>query len=138
MFDEKPQAFLALPVKDATSQSLAGVISDVLRSQGVEPILPAETATTGPLAEQIQDAIRRANLVVADLTGASPHVLFEVGLALGLNKPVLLLSQAPGKDVLPIGLQAYQVAVYRPDDVATVRRYVELWLRDFLKRRETA
>lgn len=137
MFVEKPQAFLALALNDATSQSLATEISNVLKTQGVEPMLPAHLSTGSALEEQIHGAIRRANLVIADLTGANPNVLFEVGMAIGLNKAVLLISQAPGKDV-PVGLQAHQVAVYRPDDVATVRRYVEFWLRDFLTRKETA
>ena len=89
------------------------------------------------LSDQIHSAIRRAEFVVADLTGANPNVLFEVGLALGLNKPVLLLSQGPTKE-MPFDLQQLQVAMYRPDDLTAVRRYVELWLRDIRARRQTA
>lgn len=133
MFRESPQAFLALPLKDEASQKLAGAIADVLEQQGFEPILPPTGTGSGP-ADQIQGAVRRADLVVADLTGTNPNVLFEVGMALGLNKPVLLISQGSSADV-PADLHAYQVVTYRPDDVATVRKYVELWLRDFLASR---
>lgn len=137
MFQEKPQAFLAMPLKDESSRDLAAVIGSVLREQGVEPLSPTDLAPTSALSEQIYGAIKRANVVVADLTGANPNVLFEVGVALGLNKPVLLISQSPSSDV-PADLQAHQVALYRPDDVATVRRYVQFWLRDYLTRSETA
>jgi nucleoside 2-deoxyribosyltransferase len=138
MFQEKAEAFLALPLKDPASKNLAGQIGDLLREQGIEPILAADGGTSGAgaLAER-QNAIRRAEFVVADLTGSNPNVLFEVGLALGLSKPVLLLSQGPAKDV-PFDLHSQQVAMYRPDDLATVGQYVNLWLRDVRKRRQSA
>jgi nucleoside 2-deoxyribosyltransferase len=137
MFHEKAQAFLALPLKDAASLELAKQIGEVLKDQGLEPVLAAEISSSGVLSDRVQSAIRRAEIVVADLTGANPNVLFEVGLALGLSKPILLLSQGPAKDV-PFDLHTHQVAMYRPDDPGTVRRYVELWLRDVLARRHTA
>lgn len=137
MFQEKSQAFLALPLKDAASISLADQIGEVLREQDIEPVMAADLSSSPEMAEQIQAAVRRAEVVVADLTGANPNVLFEVGLALGLAKPVLLLSQGPVKEV-PSGLRTQQVAMYRPNDPATVRRYVELWLRDVRTRRKTA
>jgi nucleoside 2-deoxyribosyltransferase len=136
MFEERPLAFLALPSQGNASLDLATQIGDVLKQQGIEAMRPDDISTANPVVEQVQASIRRADLVVADLTGRNPNVLFEVGMALGLNKPILLLSQSPSED-MPIDLAAHQVARYRPDDVATVRRYVEFWLRDFLRRRET-
>jgi hypothetical protein len=137
MFQEKAQAFLALPVNEAASADLSGQISAALSEQGIEPIAATDMNTDGVLSDQVHSAIRRAEFVVADLTGANPNVLFEVGLALGLSKPVLLLSQAPATE-MPFDLRTQQVAMYRPDDLTAVRRYVELWLRDVRARRQTA
>jgi hypothetical protein len=39
---------------------------------------------------------------------------------------------------LPADLRAHQIAVYRPDDVATVRRYLELWLGEVRSRRASS
>jgi nucleoside 2-deoxyribosyltransferase len=105
MFKEKPEAFLALPLKDAVSSALAEQIAEVLREQGIEPVLPTDLGAAGALPDQIQHAIRRAEVVVADLTGTNPNVLFEVGVAIGLSKPVLLISQEPMRDV-PFDLRA--------------------------------
>lgn len=137
MFKDKPQAYLALPLRDAASKELASQIRDVLEGQGIETFQTVEASAGSSSTDQTQAAIREAEVVVADLTGMSPSVLFDVGIALGLRKPVLLLSQDPAKD-LPPNLRAYQVAVYRPDDVATVRRYVELWLDDVYRRRASS
>jgi len=135
MFQEKPQAFLALPVNDAASKALAEQIGQTIRQQGIETMLVTDVGSDGVLSDQIQSAIRRAEFVVADLTGANPNVLFEVGMAFGLNKPMLLLSQASTKE-MPFDVKTHQVAMYRPDDVGAVLRYVELWLRDVRARRE--
>jgi hypothetical protein len=137
MFQEKPQAFLALPLKDTGSFDLAKQIGEVLEKQGIKPVLATDFGTGGPLTDQIHGAIRKAEVVVADLTGTHPNILFVVGMALGLSKPVLLISQEPDKDV-PFDLRAHQVVQYRPDNVSAVSRYMELWLRDVRARRETA
>jgi nucleoside 2-deoxyribosyltransferase len=137
VFEGKPQAFLALPLKDTDSFDLAKQIREVLESQGIESVLATDFGAGGTLTDQIQGAIRKAEIIVADLTGTNPNVLFEVGMALGLRKPVLLLSQEPVKDV-PFDLHAHQVAMYQPENMGAGRRYVELWLRVVRARRETA
>jgi nucleoside 2-deoxyribosyltransferase len=135
IFGEKPQAFLALPFNNY-SIDLAKQIGEVLKKEGIEPVLATDFGTGGTFTDQILEAIRKAEYLVADLTGSYPNVLFEVGMAMGLRIPVLLLSQETVKDV-PFDLRAHQVAVYRPQDVAAVRRYVEFWLHDVRARRET-
>ena len=137
MFRERPQAFLSLPWKGPASPELAAQIAAALEQHGFEAVLPEGLAPTGPSPDRIQGAIRNSQVVVADVTGKNPNVLFEVGVALGLGKPVLLLSQQPLEDV-PFDLRALQIAVYRPDDLATVRRYVEMWLRDTIAQQTLA
>lgn len=137
MFKERPQAYLALPQRDAAAKDLANQIRDVLEKQGIDAFQASDMSAGSTWSEQTQGAIREAEVVVADLTGMSPSVLFDVGVALGLRKPVLLLSQEPVKD-LPADLRAHQVAVYRPDDVGTVRRYLELWLDEVRTRKSSS
>lgn len=132
MFLERTEGYLAFSPKDEASRKMARVIVEVLRAQDIEPTLSTDLDTGSP-PEDAHSAIRRAAVMVADLTGASPNVLFEVGLGLGLGKPVLLMSQGSSADV-PFDLRRYQIARYRPDDTDTVRRYAELWLRDVLVR----
>jgi nucleoside 2-deoxyribosyltransferase len=79
--------------------------------------------------------LRDSDLIIADITGANPNVMVEVGMALGLGKPLLLLSQRRVSE-MPVDLAAHQVAVY--EDVASVTRYLDLWLRDAVAEREPA
>lgn len=52
-----------------------------------------EEATTGRIIPRITDGIRRAAFIVADVTENRPNVYFEIGLAQGLGKPVVLTAK---------------------------------------------
>lgn len=134
MFQEKPQAFLALPFAEPFFRELASQIGEVLEGQGIQSVRADPAA---PVMEEIQAAIRGADIVVADITGKNANVWLEVGMAIGQRKPVLLLSQ-DRPDRAMSNLLGHDVVVYRPNDLATVRRYLELWLRDVRRNRESA
>jgi hypothetical protein len=48
----------------------------------------------GKITEQIIDAIRRADVIVADITGNNPNVMWELGFAQALGKRPVILNQA--------------------------------------------
>lgn len=50
-------------------------------------------AFTGDVPEYIQNQIKKAKLVIADLTLARPNVYFEAGYALACGVPVLFVAQ---------------------------------------------
>jgi nucleoside 2-deoxyribosyltransferase len=131
MFREQPQAFIALPHGPAEPE-LRAVISETLDRHEVLPMFADDASpATSP---SIQELLRNADLVIADITGADTNVMVEVGIALGMGKPLLLLSQSRSTD-LPIDLRAHQVAVYRRGDMDSVRKFMELSLRDSLRER---
>ena len=52
--------------------------------------------TTTPdswLSNHIESINKRASAVIADITGVNPNVLIEVGIALALDTPLLLIAQ---------------------------------------------
>ncbi|HBB94901.1 MAG TPA: hypothetical protein DC054_05880, partial [Blastocatellia bacterium] len=46
------------------------------------------------IMDDITKSIRRARLIIGDLTGRNPNVFYEVGIAHALNKQVLLMTQS--------------------------------------------
>ena len=57
-----------------------------------------------PVTEEIiKEQVRKARLMVADLTGKNPNVTNEVGMAIALNKKIILRSQTP--DDVPFNLR---------------------------------
>jgi hypothetical protein len=66
---------------------------------------------TAPLIEKIRQQIHKADLVIADITGANPNVFYEVGLAHAANIPVLFLSQDPPERV-PVDVRQFEFIIY--------------------------
>lgn len=135
MFRVEPQAFLAL-LQDPGDSELRTVIRDTLDAHGVRTSSAEEVSSTTALPTAIQERIREADFVIADITSAQPSVMVEVGMALGMGKRMLLLSKGRSSE-LPFPLATQQVAVYRPGDVGSVKKYIELWLRDVMSERES-
>jgi hypothetical protein len=131
MFREQPQAFVALP-RDPGNSELRAAIEDSLARHDVKSVGGESDILT---AASVQAVLRDTDLVIADITSTNPNVMLEVGMALAMSKRVLLLSRGRARD-LPIDLSAHQVAVY--DDVDSVRRYLDLWLRDVVSERQVS
>ena len=62
------------------------------------------------------DALSSADVVVADVTGLRPNVVYEIGYAHGQRKPVILIGRPESLQTLPSYLRAYQVLIYEADD----------------------
>ena len=69
-----------------------------------------ELKTPGRITDDLVEAIADADFCIADLTGMNPNVMWEVGYAMALTKPVLFLSQSV--DSLPFDLRNMRVLAY--------------------------
>ena len=68
--------------------------------------------TPGLITDQFWRGIRRADVVVADITGSNPNVFYELGLAHALGKEVLIVAQGverPPFDVSTARLLRYEL-----------------------------
>jgi ABC-type branched-subunit amino acid transport system substrate-binding protein len=78
---------------------------------------------------QLLEALSSADVVVADVTGPRPNVLYEIGYAHGQRKPVILMGQPDSLKTLPGYLRNYQILIYEPHDFEEltylIRRSVE-------------
>jgi nucleoside 2-deoxyribosyltransferase len=58
----------------------------------------------------IWKSLNAADFVIADITGRNPNVLYELGIAHTLAKPVLIISRNAGD--IPIDLSTRRVILY--------------------------
>lgn len=54
--------------------------------------------------------IKNADLIIADTSGANPHVLFELGVAISDEKPIICINQRD--EQIPISIQTSRVILY--------------------------
>src|ERR1700730_286781 len=112
-----------------------GEFDDVYASirAGVEGALPTgavtclrldKTQPAGRLTERLLGQIQAATICVADLTGTKPNVMWEVGYAMALGKPTLVVTQ---EMPLPFDIDDMQALKYS-------RNHLNATLADPLRR----
>ena len=113
--------FISAPVNVDLS-----VLRAVLRSQGIDPILPFELEITGAnFREQIEQAIRRANFFIAVLSASTnnSNVFFELGYAWAKRKRVVLIQN---RDLeLPPNLSDFPILKCKIDDKKELSSFLE-------------
>src|SRR5262249_44743292 len=65
---------------------------------------------TSSIMQDVWKAIRGARLIIAELTGRNPNVLYELGISHVLRKPAILLTQT--MDDVPFDLRHLRCIVY--------------------------
>jgi hypothetical protein len=69
------------------------IYEPAIKKAGLNPVrADTDIFGTGKIIDQIWAGLNRANVLVAELTGRNPNVLYELGLAHALHKPVVLVS----------------------------------------------
>ncbi|MFT8955602.1 hypothetical protein [Liquorilactobacillus satsumensis] len=68
------------------------VIKPVLSNLNIEPVVPSEMSKPGLITNQIIKEIVNDDLVIANLTGLNPNVMYELSLRHSTGKPVVTLS----------------------------------------------
>ena len=129
-FRAKPEpkaAAVAIPPADPIEDDLCFVVMpfsieslNIVYEDFVKPVLTDQCSLrvergddvfgSNVIMDDISNSIRKARLIVADLTGRNANVFYEVGIAHALNKQVLLMTQSI--DDVPFDLRHRRALVY--------------------------
>jgi hypothetical protein len=82
--------------------------------------------------QDVWAAITKARIVIAELTGRNPNVLYELGLTHVLRKPAILIVQS--MDDVPFDLRHLRCIVYSlgPGGLRKLRTDLEATIRQVL------
>ena len=87
----KPHVFVAMPFADEFRNFYDYAIQNAVKQSGFLCERIDLTAFTGDILARVQERIRSAALLIADLSAANPNVYLEVGYAWGCGVPCILL-----------------------------------------------
>jgi hypothetical protein len=112
---QQPRAFLdtcfvLMPFGDWYDRYFKDIYIPATREAGFEPIRADGLFSTGSVMEQIWEQIRKAKVLLADLTGKNANVFYELGLAHADSKPVVLVTG--NLEDVPFDLRHLRVVVY--------------------------
>jgi hypothetical protein len=90
-------------------------IRPALVASEVEPLRADAILGLQPIVEKIEDAIQQASICVAEVSTDNPNVWLELGYALAINRPVVILCDKQIRSRLPFDIQHRPVIFYRTD-----------------------
>lgn len=129
---ERPLAFIVMQFSSPYNEVYSHVIKDLCDEFKIDAIRADEIYGPGIIIKDVIDRISRSQVVIADISPTNPNVYFEVGYALALGKPIILLAQRRGPEVpLPFDLSAFRVLFY--DDSIGGKPKLEAGLRNHLQ-----
>ncbi len=104
-----------MPFRDPPSiDPVYQAISNGARAVGMKCQRVDEGKTPTDITDDIRRLIARCRLVVADLTDLNPNVMYEIGYAEGLGKPVVRVRKDDASG-LPFDISHVRVITYRRD-----------------------
>lgn len=99
------------------------LIAPVAMDNGLTVLRADEMAGPGFIMEQIRTAIQQSRLCIADLTGRNPNVLYEIGFAQALGKPLVLIAQEGSE--LPFDVSQQRVVFYSVTALLDARKKIQ-------------
>jgi signal transduction histidine kinase len=108
---QQRRCFISLS-QSRTLENVIHAITGAARRAGFDPYRLDKVLPGAPLDELVVGEIARADCVVADITEAPPSVLFEIGSARAMGKPVFFVCDEEHVRSQPSFLRGYVILPY--------------------------
>jgi hypothetical protein len=102
-------AFVLMPF-DKEFNPTYQTIKVIVEGVGLKCVRADEIYGNAPVMEDIWEHIRKARIIIADLTGRNPNVTYEMGICHTLGKEVIPMSQST-RDI-PFDVQHIRAVIY--------------------------
>jgi hypothetical protein len=89
-----------------------------LEKAGVDPKRADEILGLSPVIEKIESAIAAAPICLAEVSEDNPNVWLELGYALALSRPTVIICEKDRRPKLPFDVQHRSIIFYRTDSVS--------------------
>jgi len=86
------------------------VILPACEATGLKPLRADHISRSGEIVEQVCRHLRDADLVIADLTGANPNVMYELGLRHTISRPTIQIGE---RGRLPFDISAIRTLQFK-------------------------
>ncbi len=102
--------FVLTPFSDENNDSFR-TIAEVCNELGMRAARGDEELVHGEVFPHILRLMLKARILIANIEGRNPNVLYELGLAHALGKTTILVAKAP--DEVPFDVRAKKLVLYR-------------------------
>jgi len=123
--------FILMPFGSWFDRYFKEIYVPATKEAGFEPLRADGLFSAGAVMEQVWTQIRKAKVLLADLTGKNPNVFYELGLAHAARKPVVFV--AGDIEDVPFDVRHLRVVVFdvrEPGWSDKLRRDITTYLKN--------
>jgi hypothetical protein len=102
--------FVLIPHNDEFLGIYEDAIRPAMETNGIEAKIAADIYEPGSILGQVWNHIRTAEVIVADVSGTNPNVIYELGLCFGLRRCPIILTRK--SEELPFNLRVLRYLQY--------------------------
>jgi hypothetical protein len=95
--------FVLMPHNEEFRGIFDNIIAPAMRENGIDAMLAEDISKPGSILNQVWDAIRSSEVIVADVSGLNRNVIYELGLCFGIRRFPIILLRDP--EELPFNLR---------------------------------
>jgi hypothetical protein len=106
--------FVVMPFHSLFESEYNRVIRPAIEEVGLVCVRGDEIYKEQSIVQDIWRSIRSARVIVAELTNRNPNVMYEIGLAHALSKPIIFLTR--NQEDVPFDLRSLRYLFYDPND----------------------
>lgn len=122
--------FVIMPLKTEFDDVYKTIRTACAKFPGVTFDRADDWSQTGRITDQIVAALKAAHLIIADITGQNPNVMYELGYAHALGKRVIVLNAGQGS---PFDVADYRQILYAATDLLSAEESLTRFVQTALK-----
>jgi len=113
----KPLCFVIMPFELPQSSILwESILKPVIEEAGFSPQRADSVHNVGPIIDDIIHLLEEAQVVIADITGANPNVMYELGYAHALRKSTIIICSSDSSvkidNKVPFDIRGFRIFQY--------------------------
>jgi hypothetical protein len=105
---------------DEVYANLKIAVQTALTQEGTRCYRLDEVKSAGRITSDLVTELKQASLCIADVTGNNPNVMWELGYAMALNIPTIVISQSFEK--LPFDIADVRAIKYNREQMPAIKR----------------
>ncbi len=126
--------FAALPYRDKTSTMYSRFWKRMVEKHGIKCVAANELSVANPDGDEdifrtIKRYIANCQFLIADVTHANANVFLELGYAMALKKPYILICDEDEFESLPFDIKAFDCLKYRSYDLGEFEKHLDSKVR---------
>ena len=103
-----------MPFREPYNRYYREIISPAIEKAGMKPLRADKIYQPNIITSDIWKAINMSDLVIAEMTGRNPNVLYELGLSHALGKPVIMITSNP--EDIPFNVRHIRFIHYKTEE----------------------